>query len=211
MSHFKNNKCAKFSSSPGWVHELGCQRRREYLSRGGRLPRIHTPTKPVAHKSSSMRLITFFDDGDYCLTSFSPENTPFYGILSHKWGAAGDEITYEEIMDGKRRSITESDQGRLGFQKLQFCQHRAAEEGLRYFWIDTCCINKQDQFELSYALNSMFHWYNKAVRCYVYMSDVSYIIVGQPIPTMALENSQWFTRGWTLQELLAPASVVFYS
>jgi hypothetical protein len=158
-----------------------------------------------------MRLLQFFDSGDYCLASFPPECTPFYGILSHRWGAGGDEITYEELMDGKRRSNSESDRGRLGFRKLQFCQQQAAKEGLRYFWIDTCCINKQDQSELSYALNSMFHWYRQAVRCYVYMSDVSYTKGGDPIQNTSFEKSQWFARGWTLQELLAPASVVFYS
>jgi hypothetical protein len=71
-----------------------------------------------------MRLLQFFDSGDYCLTSFPPESTPFYGILSHRWGAGGDEITYEELMDGKRRSISESDRGRLGFRKLQFVSSR---------------------------------------------------------------------------------------
>jgi hypothetical protein len=162
-----------------------------------------------------MRLLQFFDNGDYCLTSLPSElpseDKPFYGILSHRWGAAGDEITYQELMDGKRRSICESDLGRLGFRKLQFCQQRAAKEGLRYFWIDTCCINKQDQYELSYSLNSMFHWYKQAVRCYVYMSDVSCTMGGEAIQNMTFENSQWFARGWTLQELIAPTSVVFYS
>jgi hypothetical protein len=158
-----------------------------------------------------MRFLQFFDSGDYCLTSLPSEPKPFYGILSHRWGAAGDEISYKELMDGKHRSISKSDLGRLGVRKLQFCQHMAAKEGLRYFWIVTCCINKQDQSELSYALNSMFHWYKQAVRCYVYMSDVSYTKSREPIHNMTFENSQWFARGWTLQELLAPASVVFYS
>ena len=80
-----------------------------------------------------MRLIEFFENGDYCLMNFL-ENPPFYGILSHTWGGApGDEITYEEMTDGTRRSMNKSDLGRLGFHKLQFCQQRAAKEGLRYF------------------------------------------------------------------------------
>lgn len=182
------------------------------------LPRIYIPTKSVAHTTFNMRLIQFFDNGDYCLTSrpseISPEpldDKPFYGILSHRWGPAGDEITFQELMDGKRRSIRESDLARVGFRKLQFCQQRAAKEGLRYFWIDTCCINKQDQSELSYALNSMFHWYKQALRCYVYMSDVACTTGGEAVQNMTFENSQWFKRGWTLQELIAPTSVVFYS
>jgi hypothetical protein len=156
-----------------------------------------------------MRLLEFFDNGDYRLTNVLSKHKPFYGILSHRWGPDGEEITYDEVKDGKRRSISESDRGRLGFRKLQFCQQRAADEGLRYFWIDTCCINKQDQPELSHALNSMFYWYRQAIQCYVYMDDVSCTKDGEPV--QGFESSRWFARGWTLQELLAPASVVFYS
>jgi hypothetical protein len=157
-----------------------------------------------------MRLIRFFESGEYCLTKHpDAEKVPFYGILSHRWGAEGEEITYEELLDGERRCVGE--RARLGNQKLEFCQRRADEEGLRYFWIDTCCINKRDPRELSYSLNSMFHWYQKAVRCYVYLDDVSYTAGKGYIESMTLRDSKWFTRGWTLQELLAPSSVVFYS
>lgn len=137
-----------------------------------------------------IRLLQFYDNGEYCLTHFPSDHKPFYGILSHRWGADGDEITYEELMDGERRSISERDLARGGFRKLQFCQQRAAQEGLRYFWIDTCCINKRDQSELSYALNSIFYWYRQATRCYVYMSDVSDFPHNE-----SFTNSEWFTRG----------------
>lgn len=150
-----------------------------------------------------VRLIRFHDNGNICLTSFSPEAVPLYGILSHTWGADGEEITYEELKGGVPRPISNSP--RLGFQKLRFCQNRAAQDGLRYFWIDTCCINKADSSELSWALNSMFYWYKRAIRCYVYMQDV-------PSHDMTkFERSRWFRRGWTLQELIAPPSVIFYS
>jgi hypothetical protein len=150
-----------------------------------------------------VRLIRFYDNGNICLTSFSPEAVPLYGILSHTWGADGEEITYEELKGGIPRPISNST--RLGFQKLRFCQDRADQDGLRYFWIDTCCINKADSSELSWALNSMFYWYQRAARCYVYMQDV-------PSHDMTrFERSRWFRRGWTLQELIAPSSVVFYA
>jgi hypothetical protein len=154
-----------------------------------------------------MRFLKFWDNGDYCLTNHLQEPIPIYGILSHRWGAAGDEITYEEIKDGTRRSINEDDLARPGFRKIQFCRERADDDGLRYFWIDTCCIDKQNEVELSHALNSMFYWYQQAARCYVYLSDVS-SPMGQD---STFESSEWFTRGWTLQELVAPESVVFYS
>jgi hypothetical protein len=72
-----------------------------------------------------MRFLKFWDNGDYCLTNHLQEPIPIYGILSHRWGAAGDEITYEEIKDGTRRSINEDDLARPGFRKIQFCRERA--------------------------------------------------------------------------------------
>jgi hypothetical protein len=59
-----------------------------------------------------MRLLEFFDNGDYRLTNVLSKHKPFYGILSHRWGPDGEEITYDEVKDGKRRSISESDRGR---------------------------------------------------------------------------------------------------
>lgn len=86
---------------------------------------------------------------------------------------------------------------------------------MEYFWVDTCCINKPNHTELSEAITSMFRWYATAARCYVYLPDVevgtaSHDLTG-PTWESAFRNSRWFTRGWTLQELLAPASVEFFS
>lgn len=67
----------------------------------------------------------------------------------------------------------------------------------------SCCIDKSSTAELSEAINSMFRWYRTAAICYAYLSDVSHLT--------DLEQSRWFTRGWTLQELLAPKDVRFYS
>jgi hypothetical protein len=83
--------------------------------------------------------------------------------------------------------------------------------------VDTCCINKADLVELQHAINSMFRWYQQAARCYVFLADVS---IAEPGPNRApdvivweeeFRRSRWFTRGWTLQELLAPRLVSFYS
>jgi hypothetical protein len=88
---------------------------------------------------------------------------------------------------------------------------------LKYFWVDTCCIDKENYAELQYTLNSMFCWYCNTSRCYVYLLDVH----SPPLGTNAAFNlqlwdlefwkSRWFTRGWTLQELLAPHSIEFFS
>jgi len=87
---------------------------------------------------------------------------------------------------------------------------------LRHFWVDTCCINKKNYAELSHTIGSMFCWYRKATRCYVYLSDVppkERRRDGSLNDTWDSDfrESRWFTRGWTLQELLAPASVEFFS
>jgi hypothetical protein len=77
--------------------------------------------------------------------------------------------------------------------------------------VDTCCIDKKSSAELSEAINSMFRWYKNAAVCYAYLSDVR--ITGDKRDSLpqilGFEQSKWFTRGWTLQELLAPKRVVF--
>jgi hypothetical protein len=99
----------------------------------------------------------------------------------------------------------------------KFCGEQAAKDGLQYFWVDTCCIDKSDPAELSKAINSMFRWYRNAKKCYVYLMDVStpgnnaHVQAYQSMWEVAFRSSKWFTRGWTLQELIAPAVVEFFS
>lgn len=120
-----------------------------------------------------------------------------------------EEVTFQDVKSGTAKS-------KPGYKKIQFCAQRAAADGLRYFWIDTCCIDKSNSTELSRALNSMFRWYQKAARCYVYLSDVSILDNDgnrqnqRPEWEAAFRKSRWFTRGWTLQEFLAPTLVDFY-
>ncbi|OCK88967.1 HET-domain-containing protein, partial [Cenococcum geophilum 1.58] len=83
--------------------------------------------------------------------------------------------------------------------------------------VDTCCINKPNHTELQEAINSMFRWYQRAAKCYVYLLDVSASTSNQdkllcrPPSKLSLGGGRWFTRGWTLQELIAPTSVEFFS
>ena len=65
---------------------------------------------------------------------------------------------------------------------------------------DLCCIDKTSSAELSEAINSMYRWYQESGVCYAYLADV---------PPNAFSKSRWFTRGWTLQELIAPSTVIF--
>lgn len=141
-----------------------------------------------------MRLLET-NQGKISLTKDRTDDIPPYAILSHTWGEDDDEVTYQDL----RQSAGTS---KAGYEKIKFCLKQAAKDGLQYVWIDTCCIDKTSSSELSEALNSMFRWYSDAAICYVYLSDVSEL--------SEFRESRWFTRGWTLQELLAPKSVEFF-
>lgn len=156
-----------------------------------------------------MRLLRRISNDDIELVSFNTDDVPPYAILSHTW-VEGQEVTYDELVAG-------ADKNKAGYSKIRFCVDRAAEDGLKYSWVDTCCINKLTSDELSTAINPMFRWYQHAAKCYVYLSDVH---VPEEVTNAqafritwedAFRRSRWFTRGWTLQELLAPATAEFFS
>ncbi|KAF2632230.1 HET-domain-containing protein [Macroventuria anomochaeta] len=154
-----------------------------------------------------MRLLHFDALGRLILTDFRGKPIPPYAILSHRW--SDSETLIEEILNEKYKEREE------GSKKLQFCSKQAAQDGLQYFWIDTCCIDRWDNNERSKAINSMFQWYRNAARCYVFLSDVLLSAVTGTATCSDWEasfrKSEWFTRGWTLQELIAPVSVEFFS
>ncbi|KAH7394809.1 heterokaryon incompatibility protein-domain-containing protein [Pyrenochaeta sp. MPI-SDFR-AT-0127] len=156
-----------------------------------------------------MRLLQLDEDGGFSLVECVGNDIPPYAILSHTWGQDGDEITFQDLMSGGGKS-------KPGYRKVRFCAERAAKDGLRYSWIDTCCIDKSSSAELQEAINSMFRWYQNAKRCYVYLYDVLRNSsdgddLGSSRWKPAFRNSRWFTRGWTLQEFIAPVSVEFFS
>lgn len=155
-----------------------------------------------------MRLLHISDDDDnddFTLVEFGYE-VPNYAILSHTWGADKDEVSFKDIIEDKDKA-----KKKAGYAKLRFCAAQAAKDNLQYFWVDTCCIDKGSSAELAEAINSMFKWYSNSTVCYVYLTDVSdYSTLGMDnLPS--LYNSRWFSRGWTLQELLAPETVIFFS
>ncbi|KAH6654195.1 heterokaryon incompatibility protein-domain-containing protein [Truncatella angustata] len=131
------------------------------------------------------------------LEEFSDDQTPPYAILSHRWGKPEDEISFLEV---NSQNIDES---KPAWAKLEGCCEQAKRVKINYVWIDTCCINKQDGHHLD-SINSMFEWYQKAKVCYAYLFDVA--------PDENFTKAEWFERGWTLQELLAPKKKVeFYN
>lgn len=128
---------------------------------------------------------------------------PPYAILSHTW--EDEEVTFQDLADP-------SHVRKKGYDKIDMTCRLAGKQGLKYAWIDTCCIDKTSSAELSEAINSMFRWYHNSVICYAYLSDVSSSTGQQEAieTNSSFRRSRWFTRGWTLQELLAPREVLFY-
>jgi hypothetical protein len=157
-----------------------------------------------------MRLLKYEEDGELNITTFEDNALPPYAILSHTWGPDEEEVTFQELKNGSGKAKT-------GYKKINFCGEQARCDGLEYFWVDTCCIDKTDQAELSWAIRSMFRWYQTAAKCYVYLADVSNktrkadSLLTEVTWEPAFKSSRWFTRGWTLQELLAPGTVEFFS
>ncbi|TGJ85255.1 hypothetical protein E0Z10_g3491 [Xylaria hypoxylon] len=159
-----------------------------------------------------MRLLEVQEGNGLSLTKVYAHDDPIppYAILSHTWGDEDDEISMTDIKENKFEQ-------KAAYRKLSFCATQALSDGLRHFWIDTCCINQQSSAELARAINSMFKWYKNAAKCYVYLSDVQNTTKPPNSPWRrpdwepAFRKSRWFTRGWTLQELIAPHSVEFFS
>ncbi|KAM0717799.1 hypothetical protein Q7P37_006131 [Cladosporium fusiforme] len=132
------------------------------------------------------------------LEDFAHRKRPRYAILSHTWGSAQDEVTFPDMntLDPGRPS-------KPGYVKIVETCRLAAERGLSYAWIDTCCIDKSSSAELTEAINSMFNYYAESQICIAHLADLA--------PGSAdIGPCHWFTRGWTLQELLASRSLEFY-
>lgn len=147
---------------------------------------IDTETKRLVQKTAS--------------TDFEP-----YAILSHTWDNA--EITFQDFQEAGLDACRD----KAGYAKLRGAIDLAREREFRYLWVDTCCIDKTSSAELSEAINSMFKWYRHAGRCYVYLSDYSLSHGYDRNGPFVLGQSRWFRRSWTLQELIAPNHVTFYS
>lgn len=135
------------------------------------------------------------------------ENTPRYAVLSHTWLSSNEEILFEHVNSW---SDTFRDKYPQSFNKIEGCRERALKDGYHYIWIDTCCIDQGSTAEVSEAINSMFRLYKRAEVCYVHLADVE-STDGPTLAGSAFRKSRWFKRGWTLQELIAPREVLFFT
>ncbi|KAL7934047.1 hypothetical protein V8C35DRAFT_45465 [Trichoderma chlorosporum] len=165
-----------------------------------------------------MRLL---DARTLLLVDVAGDDVPPYAILSHTWG--DEEITIQQLrrlggcspqtlaspqtLDKKRRATVL----KKGYIKISGAAQLAVSRGLDYIWVDTCCIDKTSSAELSEAINSMYLWYEQSAECYTYLSDVEPVAADADAFNNNLRRSRWFTRGWTLQELIAPKVVLFYA
>jgi len=139
-----------------------------------------------------------------------------YAILSHRW--TRQEVNHVEITGLAKMGREDRNEIRQrdGYQKIYYSCLQAKEDGYEWLWVDTCCIDKRSSAELSEAINSMYRWYENSTVCYVYLHDVH----GSSLPTepdmsgypdRSKEWPEWFSRGWTLQEMIAPNNVRFFN
>ncbi|KAK7443558.1 hypothetical protein VKT23_015731, partial [Stygiomarasmius scandens] len=139
------------------------------------------------------------DTRTFKLVKFGENDTvPSYAILSHRW-IKGEEIFYQEFL--RPRSTTYS---KSGYRKIRTACQKAYRDGIWYIWVDTCCFKKGDRDDVIANITSRYAYYQNAEVCYAYLVDV-------PGPRKRFEKSEWFKRGWTLQELLAPRTVIFFN
>ncbi|KAK3381678.1 heterokaryon incompatibility protein-domain-containing protein [Podospora didyma] len=128
---------------------------------------------------------------------------PDYAILSHAW--AGGEVSFEEFMQCRPAL-----QATQGFAKIAAACDKARSHGMAYCWVDTCCIDKSSSADLSESTNSMFNWYRKSQACYVFLADFDLDVDAEESVASRIAKCRWFTRGWCLQELIAPTHLRFY-
>ncbi|KAK4644980.1 hypothetical protein QC761_309710 [Podospora bellae-mahoneyi] len=129
---------------------------------------------------------------------FFEKPLPPYLVLSHTWGE--DEVTFRDMQQPHLHL------GKSGYAKITQTCRLACSKAIDYVWVDTCCIDKTSSAELTESINSMFQWYQRAVVCVVHLADME---SGVDFGT-GVRFSRWITRGWTLQELIAPKKVEFY-
>ncbi|KAF2022598.1 hypothetical protein EK21DRAFT_46044, partial [Setomelanomma holmii] len=133
------------------------------------------------------------------LEYFIAEDVPPYAILSHTWEE--EEVTYQDFI-----AATDDRESKKGWRKIRRMCELAKDHWLEYAWVDTCCIDKSSSAELSEAINSMYGYYRESRVCFAFLSDW----IAHSENENDLHSCRWFTRGWTLQELIAPMDIIFF-
>ncbi|OTA65138.1 hypothetical protein K449DRAFT_326992, partial [Hypoxylon sp. EC38] len=120
----------------------------------------------------------------------------------------GEEVSFQQW-----ENLNDSIREKPGYKKIMGACQTARADNFNWLWVDTNCIDKSSSSELTEAINSMFAWYRDAELCYAYMEDVPSMNYPEQSALLlfCFKASRWFRRGWTLQELLAPKKVHFYT
>ncbi|KIM59625.1 hypothetical protein SCLCIDRAFT_1217575 [Scleroderma citrinum Foug A] len=151
-------------------------------------------------------------DGRAKVIEFCDDEVTKYAILSHRW--IGQEVEHDEIVELAKMDNEKRDEIRQrdGYRKILDSCKQAKEDGYEWLWADTCCIDKRSSAELSEAINSMYRWYENAQVCYAFLHDVlDSFPVARNDERYANGWPEWFSRGWTLQEMIAPSNVQFFN
>lgn len=150
---------------------------------------------------------------DFTFHEFPEDSIPEYAILSHTWD--GNEVTFQDVRTPEGRETLQTKSRILPTKSwgkvLDACANACAQ-GFSYIWIDNCCIDKTNSAELQEAINSMFRWYRNSSICLALLSDVddTEFLTKDDLQSYATAFCRWFARGWTLQELLAPDTLLFF-
>lgn len=145
------------------------------------------------------------DSSTHQLHEFKRPDVPEYAVFSHTWEKG--EVLMRDLQDPLVHE-------KRGFEKIRKCCQLAHSDRIQWVWLDTCCLddglnkNRWDNEELSESINSMYSWFENAIVCYTYLSDVSSL---KDSMLRELQSSRYFTRKWTLQELVAPKEVIFFA
>ncbi|KAK2005470.1 HET-domain-containing protein [Colletotrichum eremochloae] len=152
--------------------------------------------------------------GNLQFEEFYGSETPAYAILSHRWREP--ELSYQDICRIIEDGNVLHEPRTSSYDKIMNSRAQARGSGYQYIWVDTCCIDKASSAEYQEAINSMWQWYVESAVCYAYLDDVDLPKLPKAPRKFRhkvykdLLRSEWFTRGWMLQELLAPKSLIFF-
>ncbi|KAF5366450.1 hypothetical protein D9758_009727 [Tetrapyrgos nigripes] len=163
------------------------------------------PTSPALMARTDVCPLRFIDVSTLRLVEFNKEEIiPPYAILSHRW--TEEEVVYKEFLN------PEESRTKMGYQKILGACRQALQDDIHLIWVDTCCINQGDPADIAANITSMYAYYQNAEVCYVYLNDVIKrrdICYGRN--EFGQMGSDWLKRGWTMQELIAPRTVIFFN
>ncbi|KAK7443541.1 hypothetical protein VKT23_015714 [Stygiomarasmius scandens] len=160
-------------------------------------PRLMMPIDVCPRRlldTRTLQLVEFYEE----------DIVPPYAILSHRW-IEGKEVVYEEFCQHQHRTKLKS-----GYQKIEAACRQARQDGIQYIWIDTCCIKQENHADVRKNIVSVYAYYQNADVCYAYLADTTTEYQMFRSTCSSRSGSEWFQRAWTLQELIAPRTVIFF-